>query len=53
MLGDKLMPQLDELSTEPERFMQDGAPPHYALSVHHWLNNNFINRWISQSGTVE
>lgn len=35
---DELIPQLHELSTKSDWFMQDGAPPHYMLSVGHWLD---------------
>ena len=27
-------------------FMQDGAPPHFAIVVHEWLNANFPGRWM-------
>lgn len=29
-------------------FMQDGAPPHFALPVRNWLNENLPNRWIGR-----
>lgn len=27
---------------------QDGAPPHFALSVRWWLDNSFLHRWIGR-----
>uniref|UniRef100_A0A914YGN8 DUF4817 domain-containing protein n=1 Tax=Panagrolaimus superbus TaxID=310955 RepID=A0A914YGN8_9BILA len=29
-------------------FQQDGAPPHWRLTVRDWLNANFPNRWIGR-----
>jgi hypothetical protein len=34
-------------------FQQDGAPPHYALVVRNYLNEQFPNRWIGRRGPVE
>ena len=31
-------------------FQQDGAPPHWALHVRDWLNNNLADRWIGRGG---
>jgi len=31
-------------------FMQDGAPPHFALPVHASIGNNFTGRWIGRGG---
>ena len=31
-------------------FQQDGAPPHWALHVRNWLNNNLADRWIGRGG---
>lgn len=31
-------------------FQQDGAPPHYAIVVRQWLNEEFGNRWIGRGG---
>jgi hypothetical protein len=53
MLGDELLLQLDELGTKPEWFMQDDAPPQYALCACHWLDENFTNTCIGQTGTME
>lgn len=35
------------------RFMQDGAPPHFARSVRQWLDQNFGTRWIGRRGPIE
>lgn len=45
MLGDQLMPELDLLDEWSGWFMQDGAPPHNAISVWHWLYDNLPDRW--------
>nr|XP_015839914.1 PREDICTED: uncharacterized protein LOC107398877 [Tribolium castaneum] len=29
-------------------FMQDGAPPHYAVDVRQWLQQHFAGRWIGR-----
>jgi hypothetical protein len=44
MLGDKFIRQLYELSMKTKWFMQDGTPQHCALSVGHWLDENFTSR---------
>ncbi|GFU06821.1 uncharacterized protein TNCV_4353731 [Trichonephila clavipes] len=43
-----LFPQLEE--SEPNKFIwqQDGAPPHWHLSVHDWLNITVTNQWIGR-----
>ena len=33
-------------------FMQDGAPPHFALAVREYLNANYEGRWIGRDGPV-
>lgn len=46
---------LEDMPLEERRnlyFQQDGAPPHYAVSVRNWLNQNFNNRWIGRGGPV-
>ena len=30
--------------------MQDGTPPHLALSIRAWLHNHFSGRWIGRRG---
>lgn len=44
-----LFPQLQE---EPENFIwqQDGAPPHWHISVRNWLNDVVPDRWIGRQG---
>jgi hypothetical protein len=44
ILGDKLLQHIYELSVKPEWFMQDGAPQHCALSICHWLDEDFTNK---------
>ena len=34
-------------------FMQDGAPPHFALTVWEWLDNHFPGRWLGRRGPLE
>jgi hypothetical protein len=34
-------------------FQQDGAAPHYALSVRKWLDQKFPDRWIGRRGPIE
>lgn len=34
-------------------FQQDGAPPHFALNVRRYLDENFRNRWIGRRGAIE
>ena len=34
-------------------FQQDGALPHYGLSVQRWLNDHFPSRWIDRRGPIE
>lgn len=34
-------------------FQQDGAPPHYALCVRQWLNDNYPGQWIGRRGSIE
>lgn len=34
-------------------FQQDGAPPHFAVTVREFLNRTFPQRWIGRRGTVE
>jgi hypothetical protein len=31
------------------RFMQDGAPSHFAREVRAWLNENFEDRWMGRN----
>ena len=34
-------------------FMQDGAPPHFALTVRAWLDQHFSGRWLGRRGPHE
>lgn len=53
MLTGFLMPELERLNIDVRtiRFMQDGAPAHFALSVREWLNINLPN-WIGRGGPM-
>lgn len=54
MLQNFLWPQLANLPDINElHFMQDGAPPHFALSVRQWLDQAFELRWIGRRGPIE
>jgi hypothetical protein len=53
MLGDEMVPELVLIGEQPKWFMQDGAPPHYATTVRHWLDDMFPHRWIGRRGPVE
>ena len=33
-------------------FQQDGAPPHFALTVRHYLDFKLPNRWIGRAGPI-
>ncbi|GFX72648.1 uncharacterized protein TNCV_4062441 [Trichonephila clavipes] len=47
-----LFPQLKE--SEPDNFIwqQDGAPPHWLLSVRDWLNITVLDQWIFHKGLM-
>jgi len=34
------------------KFMQDGAPPHFANRVRQWLDIHFQNKWIGRGGPI-
>jgi hypothetical protein len=36
-----------------QRFMQDGAPPHFALAVLAWLDNHCTGQWTGLRGPTE
>lgn len=44
----RLFPNVDDLWLQ-----QDGAPPHYAVSVRNYLDRVFPARWIGRRGTIE
>lgn len=61
-LQNYLIPSLAEIFPNHENpnlpsqriwFQQDGAPPHYAGNVRHYLENTFPNRWIGRRGAIE
>lgn len=33
-------------------FLQDGAPPHYSLTIRHCLDETFVRRWIGIAGPL-
>ena len=43
-----LLVKFDELF-----FQQDGAPPHFVLSVRDYLNEVFPQRWFGKRGSIE
>jgi hypothetical protein len=54
MLQDRMWPvisQWENIATL--HFMQDGAPPHFANTVHTWLHCHFPGRWIGRRGVHE
>jgi hypothetical protein len=47
MLSEWWIPQLQQAGIKDTVFLQlDGAPPHFALQVHNYLNETFPRRWI-------
>lgn len=46
----ELMDDLPLLVRANMWFLHDGAPPHYTLDVHQFLNNTFPQRWIGRRG---
>src|SRR5581483_7773486 len=53
ILQNKMLPQFQNLSNSQDiYFMQDGAGPHYALTVRNYLNNQFPERWIGRGGPI-
>ena len=54
MLQSFLWPQVANLpDIDRLRFMQDGAPPHFARPVRQWLDQVFEGRWIGRRGPTE
>lgn len=54
-LRDELPELLEDLPINIRQhlyFMHDGAPAHYRVTVHKFLNEAFPNRWISRGGQV-
>lgn len=55
LLQERIIPALRQFENETGRqvwFQQDGAPPHYALTVREILNNQFGHRWIGRGGGI-
>jgi hypothetical protein len=47
MLSEWLVPQLQQAGIKDTAVLQfDGAPPHFDLHVHDYLNETFPGRWI-------
>lgn len=42
-----------DLPDERIWYQQDGAPPHYLVTVRQYLDGIFPNRWIGRRGTIE
>lgn len=42
-----------DLPDERLWYQQDGAPPHYAVTVRQYLDEIFPNRWIGRRGAIE
>jgi len=49
MLTNWFIPQL-AVERHDYLFQQDGAPPHWHLAVHTFLNEHLPNRWIGRAG---
>jgi len=53
MLINEICPAIDTLEVPTDWFMQDGAPPHYAIVVRNFLDERFPAQWIGRRGPVE
>lgn len=54
MLRDRVWPVVSTWENIDELiFMQDGAPPHFALVVREWLDARFPGRWLGRRGPHE
>ena len=54
MLRDKVWPIISAWDNiEDLIFMQDGAPPHFAIVVREWLNAQFPEKWMGCRGSHE
>ncbi len=56
MLQDQIIPAVQELSGENFNetwFQQDGASPHWLLTVRNYLDQIFPHRWIGRGGPTE
>ena len=34
-------------------FQNDGTAPHYAVTIHEWLDEKFLNPWIGRHGPFD
>ena len=54
LLNETLLPEIRRRNDDEDvYFQQDGTPPHYALAVRDWLDENFPGRWIGRRGPLE
>ena len=54
MLRDEVWPIISAWDNiEDLIFMQDGAPPHFAIVVCEWLNPQFSGKWMGCRGSHE
>lgn len=58
LLQDAVIPTLVQIIEDDDEdfdpiFQQDGAPPHYALAVRAYLDDEFPDRWIGRRGSIE
>ena len=55
MLRDEVWPIIISAwdNVEDLIFMQDGAPPHFAIVVREWLNAQFYGKWMGRRGSHE
>ena len=54
MLRDKVWPIISAWDNiEDLIFLQDGAPPHFAIVVREWLNAQFPGKWMGCRGSHE
>ena len=53
-LEDTLVTRLNVIDRDQDMiFMQDGAPPHYATAVRHFLNDALPGQWLGRRGPLE
>ncbi|EZA48012.1 hypothetical protein X777_14477, partial [Ooceraea biroi] len=55
LLRDYLPTLLEEVDLETRRRMwiqMDGAPPHFARNIRHFLDKNFNGRWIGRGDPI-
>lgn len=55
MLEQNIVPAINGIAQDlyDPIFQQDGAPPHYHLTVRNFLNERFPGRWIGRRGAIE